>query len=423
MSPAATAPSNASVKAWSSTSPSECPARPLSCGNRTPPIRSGMPGLNSCESQPKPIRGTRTTCVLNDTRVLSREAGLAAVLLRQIELSQFQVAGSRDFQVARRSHDHVHRASGTLDQRSLVGPEKSIRAGFGESLLQQSKAKALRRLCHHHALAGHRGQHHRAIGGTIHLLHGVHGRDSCDGCIVLFHGLNHAIDRIVVHEGTHRVVHQHDIVRRRAERGQRIGDRILPVYPTFDHPNWLLEGLLFDLLQKTGSLVLAQRDHDLVNLAVDRELPQGVEQNRSSLQFKELLGLALVAGGGHASAEAGCGDDDNHFHNGQRSINVRRDILQIARRKTGSPANRQDSRLEFYSALGTSGTGAGAGAGFRNSGRGSTGRGGITTARSSNLPNIILPAVVCNTEVTEMSMFLPIILRALSTTTIVPSSR
>src|SRR5213075_1376362 len=42
-------------------------------------------------------------------------------------------------------------------------------------------------------------------------------------------------------------------------------------------------------------------------------------------------------------------------------------------------------------------------------------------ARSSHLPKIILPAVVCNTEVTAMSTVLPIILRALSTTTIVPS--
>src|SRR3954454_5071617 len=55
ISPAATAPSSASVNACSSTSPSECPARPLSCGNSTPPILQGIPGLNSCESQPYPI--------------------------------------------------------------------------------------------------------------------------------------------------------------------------------------------------------------------------------------------------------------------------------------------------------------------------------------------------------------------------------
>ena len=44
-------------------------------------------------------------------------------------------------------------------------------------------------------------------------------------------------------------------------------------------------------------------------------------------------------------------------------------------------------------------------------------------SRSSYLPKIILPAVVCKTLVTEMSMVFEIIFLALSTTTIVPSSR
>src|SRR5687767_12481145 len=44
-------------------------------------------------------------------------------------------------------------------------------------------------------------------------------------------------------------------------------------------------------------------------------------------------------------------------------------------------------------------------------------------AGSMKRPKIILPAVVCSTLVTTTSMVRPIILRALSTTTIVPSSR
>ena len=43
--------------------------------------------------------------------------------------------------------------------------------------------------------------------------------------------------------------------------------------------------------------------------------------------------------------------------------------------------------------------------------------------RSSYLPKIIFPAVVCKTLVTEMSMVLEIIFLALSTTTMVPSSK
>src|SRR5712692_4267717 len=53
--------------------------------------------------------------------------------------------------------------------------------------------------------------------------------------------------------------------------------------------------------------------------------------------------------------------------------------------------------------------------------------GGETTcaARPGSMwrPKIILPAVVCSTLVTTMSIVLLIIFRALSTTTIVPSSR
>src|ERR1019366_10762226 len=49
--------------------------------------------------------------------------------------------------------------------------------------------------------------------------------------------------------------------------------------------------------------------------------------------------------------------------------------------------------------------------------------GSAVCVRSSNLPKIIFPAVVCSTLVTEISMVLEIIFLALSTTTIVPSSR
>src|ERR1017187_1008412 len=355
--------------------------------------------------------------------VLSFGAGVAAIFLRQEELSQFQVARGRDFQIARRSHDDVHRAAAALNQRSFVGPEKSIRLDFVERLLRQPKAKALRRLCHHHALARDRGQYHRAIGCAVHLLHRIHCRDSRNRRAVLFHRFDHARDGFVIHERTHRIVYQDDVVRRCVECGQRAGHGILPVFSTFHHPHWLLEALLFNLLEKTGGLVLAQCDHDLVHLVVFGKLAQGVNKNGGSLQFEELLGLALVSGGGHARAQTGCGDDDDYFHKGKCSLNAGRDFIQIARRKTGSPAHKQDSRMEFYSDLGMSGTTAGPGAGFRTSFRGSTGRGGRMAARSSNFPKIILPAVVCNPDVTEMSMFLPIILRALSTTTMVPSSR
>ena len=50
-------------------------------------------------------------------------------------------------------------------------------------------------------------------------------------------------------------------------------------------------------------------------------------------------------------------------------------------------------------------------------------RGPVVRPSSLKRPKIILPAVVCKTLVTDTSTFFPIIRRALSTTTIVPSSR
>src|ERR1039457_3681092 len=148
MSPAATAPSSASVSACSSTSPSEWPARPAWCGISTPPIFSGMPGWNSCESQPKPMRGVRcgldkVTCRPYDSPA---QAGLAAVLLREKEFRQLQIGGRGDLHVSRRPHHHLHRPSAALDQRSFIGAHESVGSGFVERLLEQAEAKPLRGL-------------------------------------------------------------------------------------------------------------------------------------------------------------------------------------------------------------------------------------------------------------------------------------
>ena len=55
MSPSAAAPSRASIRACSSTSPSECATTPRSCAIVTPPSRRLSPGPKRCTSKPKPI--------------------------------------------------------------------------------------------------------------------------------------------------------------------------------------------------------------------------------------------------------------------------------------------------------------------------------------------------------------------------------
>src|ERR1035437_602621 len=304
MSPAASAPSSASVSACSSTSPSEWPARPAWGGISTPPIFSGMPGWNSCESQPKPMRGVR--CGLDKvtcrTYASPAQAGLAAVLLREKEFRHLQIGGRGDLHVSRRTHHDMDSPSAALNQRSFIGAHESVGGGFGERLLEQAKAKPLRRLRQHHALARDGRNHDGAIGRPLHLLHGVNRGHSSDRSLVLLHRFNHANDGVLVNEWPHRIMHQDDVIIGRVDGRQRIGHRVLPVLSALNYANWFLQFLFFDLLLKAGGFVFAQCHHDLADRRALRELAQRMEENWSSVQLKKLLALALWTSGsaGHA---------------------------------------------------------------------------------------------------------------------------
>src|SRR5579862_8756001 len=56
MSPSPAAPRIASMSAWTTTSPSECPASPRGCSSSTPPSTSGTPSASACASTPIPTR-------------------------------------------------------------------------------------------------------------------------------------------------------------------------------------------------------------------------------------------------------------------------------------------------------------------------------------------------------------------------------
>src|SRR5580704_14736297 len=119
-------------------------------------------------------------------------------------------------------------------------------------------------------------------------------------------------------------------------------------------------------------------------------------QNGRALQFEKLLSLGLGAARSrrHSRTQSGGGNDDNNFHGGERSINAKAAATQIE-------AQNQAKRAVVYTCSGLMASGttaAGVGPDLRTSGRDSTGR-GAKLPRSSNLPKIIFPAVVCNTEV------------------------
>src|SRR5271163_5063447 len=150
MSPAETAPSSASVMACSSTSPSEWPASPSGCSICKPPMRSGTPGLNSCESHPQPtlrlIFSFSSICsllVLRPCRILPRTASRSTnaditllsaprfLALREEKLRKIEVALLGDFQVFIRSGNHRDLRSRPLDDRRLVGSGEAVGLGLG----------------------------------------------------------------------------------------------------------------------------------------------------------------------------------------------------------------------------------------------------------------------------------------------------
>ncbi len=190
MSPAATEPSSASVMACSSTSPSEWPARPSGWSSVMPPMRSGTPGLNACESQPNPIRvsmvsvpvpaGKYPAAVPSPFVATSQRGALA-----QVKLGQLQIAGLRNLQINLRTVHHGDRVSGALHHRGFVGANKAVRRGLGEDTFEQAIAEALRGLRQHHELARNGGCDQRSVRGALHLLDGVHGGQAHDGRSVL----------------------------------------------------------------------------------------------------------------------------------------------------------------------------------------------------------------------------------------------
>src|SRR5512146_1253724 len=160
MSPAPTAPNSASVMACSSTSPSECPANPCVCGIATPPMRSAIPSLNSCESNPCPIlifdqqwsaAETMATCVLNQPMRAIRDAPRLGLRLLgiQIKLCQFQIRRRSDLDILCRTHHNIHVLTRALQQRRLVCPEEAFHFGLVEGFFQNAVPKTLRSLCLH----------------------------------------------------------------------------------------------------------------------------------------------------------------------------------------------------------------------------------------------------------------------------------
>src|SRR5258706_8205110 len=145
-------------------------------------------------------------------------------------------------------------------------------------------------------------------------------------------------------------------------------------------------------------ILVPQRDHDFGHRRAVQELTNSVEQDGRAVQQHELLAAGAGFLPAHARPQARGREYDGDFH----------DRSTIVNRKRGQEP-------------------AGACSRKGRSGRSLSGSAPsllcTECTRSSKRPKIIFPAVVCRTLVTAMSMVFEIIFRALSTTTMVPSSR
>ena len=200
---------------------------------------------------------------------------------------------------------------GALHHRGLVGAHKSVRHGFGESALEKSVAESLGRLRQHDEFAGNGGGDECAMRGALHLLDGVDRGQADDGRAVLDDRVDGALDGGRVDERPHRVMHQHDVVFRGGQRGQRVGHGFLAVVAAFHHlhagPETVFGHLGLDALH----LRLAGRHPDGGDAAHFGKGAQRVDQDRHAVQGEELFGLRP----GHPSTQARRGKNRKHLHN------------------------------------------------------------------------------------------------------------
>ena len=109
----------------------------------------------------------------------------------------------------------------------------------------------------HHALARNSGSDERALGGAVHLLDGIHRRHAGNSGAVLGGGGDDGSDEFGVNEGPHCVVHEHNVVIRGFNAGQRVGHRLLAMVAALDHAHRFLESFFVQARLELLDLFLA----------------------------------------------------------------------------------------------------------------------------------------------------------------------
>src|ERR1035437_9964347 len=313
------------------------------------------------------------------------------------EARQVHIAGLGDLDVAIAAQHHAHFHVQALDHAGLVGAEEAVLTRQFESARQQIVVEDLWRLRHHQFLPRQRRPDAHAAGGAAHLLHRVHHRHAHDGGAGLGRFVEHLANGFRIDERPHGVVDRHQGSFRTQGR-ERVLDRLLPAVAAFDGAHAPAGKLPRQHPADPLQILRAHRHYDLSHAVRSRKLAHRMNQDGRAFQQHELLaaGTGLLGGAlSHTGAQARRGEYHRTFHVHYDSIVV-----------PSGPA------LVM-----------GCGSLLRTGRSCLSGPAAAACTRSSNLPKIIFPAVVWSTLVTAISMVLEIIFLALSTTTMVPSSR
>ena len=205
-----------------------------------------------------------------------------------------------------------YRMACALDHGSLIGTNKTVGSGFGEGAFEQAEAEALRRLGQDNEFPWNRGRDQRPVRGPLHLLDGIDGGQSHDGCSVFNHGVDSAIDGGGVDQGPHRVVDEYDVVWLGRQRGERMGHRLLPVVAAFYDLHSVSEPVLTHLGLDSFHLRLAYRNVNRTDPSHLGKGAQRVNQDGNSIEREELFRLRA----GHPCSETCRGENHKHLHTG-----------------------------------------------------------------------------------------------------------
>jgi hypothetical protein len=240
------------------------------------------------------------------------ELGTGEILLRQVKLCKIEVVGVGDLQIFVGTHHDRNLKACSFNDRRFVGALEAVRLRFGEGLLEQVQAEALRSLRVNDVFARNGGRNNSAVGGALHLLDGVDGWQADDGSTVLFNPPNSAGDSGWVNQRPDGVVDQDDIVVVALNERERMGDAFLTGVSTLDDLYGRRKAVFGDLGFEAFDLGTADSDEDVSDSRDGGKGAKAVDEDGHAAEAEELFGRP--GGVAHSGAEAGCRQDYEYAH-------------------------------------------------------------------------------------------------------------